>query len=117
MGTTIVYLRAMTTVYVERRAAFERCINEYLPHLRYRSPQVGLHGTLLLDGKNDTVIAAAAGRADISSLPLSSLHVGRARSNGLLLGFGVASPGEIRLGVRTVGDAIAQRAWSIREPA
>ncbi len=107
-GRYLRHLRAMSEVYAERRDALRRRLHEYLPSLAYTSPRAGIHGILALDGRDDVAVCAAAARRGISVVPLSPLYFGRARRSGLLVGFGVASPGEIRLGVRKLREAIAE---------
>jgi GntR family transcriptional regulator/MocR family aminotransferase len=107
-GHYVRHLRAMSAVYEERRDALARCLAEYLPSLRYASPSAGLHGVLgLRDRDDDAAIVRVAAQHGISVTPLSRHYVSRARRRGLLLGFGVPSPGEIRLGVRKLRDALA----------
>ena len=106
-GHHIRHLRRMSAEYAERRAALADCIAQYLPHLAFAPPQAGLHVLLRLDGRDDEVLARAASRHGVSVTPLSPLYLDRERprGNGLLLGFAVASPGEIRLGMRKLRDA------------
>jgi GntR family transcriptional regulator/MocR family aminotransferase len=100
------HVRAMSVVYAERREALRRCLAEYLPSLVYTSPSAGLHGLLALDGYDDVAVSAAAAQRGVSAVPLSPLYLGRARRSGVLVGFGIASPGEIRLGVRKLREAV-----------
>ena len=99
----------MSAEYAERRAALVRCFAQYLPELPFVPPRAGLHALLPLAGRDDVALAQAAARRDISVVPLSPLYLDRdRRRNGLLIGFGVASPGEIRLGARKLRDAFAE---------
>ena len=102
------HVRAMHEVYAERREALARCAREYLPSFAYASPRAGLHGILTLDAHDDVAVSRAAAARGISAVPLSRLYFGRPRRSGLLLGFGIASPGELRLAVRKLRDAIAE---------
>jgi GntR family transcriptional regulator/MocR family aminotransferase len=108
-GHHLRHLRRMSAVYAERRAALERCFAQYLPELAFAPPCAGLHALLPLDGRDDVALAQAAARHDVSVVPLSPLYLDRERRrNGLLIGFGVASPGEIRLGARKLREAFVE---------
>jgi GntR family transcriptional regulator / MocR family aminotransferase len=107
-GHHLRHLRKMSAEYGERRAALQRCFAQYLPELPFAPPRAGLHALLVLDGRDDVALAAAAGRHGVSVVPLSPLYLERARCNGLLLGFAVASPGEIRLGARKLRDTFVE---------
>jgi GntR family transcriptional regulator/MocR family aminotransferase len=109
-GHHLRHLRRMSAEYTERRDALRRCLAQYLPELPFAPPQAGLHALLRLGGRDDAALARAASRRGVSATPLSPLFLerGGARRNGLLLGFAVASPGEIRLGVRKLRDALAE---------
>ena len=99
----------MSAEYAERRATLQRCFAQYLPELPFAPPQAGLHALLPLSGRDDAALARAASQHGISAVPLSPLYLDRTRArNGLLLGFAVASPGEIRLGVRKLRDAFVE---------
>jgi GntR family transcriptional regulator/MocR family aminotransferase len=104
-GHHLRHLRRMSGEYAERRAALQRCFAQYLPELPFTPPRAGLHALLALDGRDDVALAQAAARRGISVVPLSPLYLERSRGNGLLIGFAVASPGEIRLGARKLRDA------------
>ncbi|HEV2738997.1 MAG TPA: PLP-dependent aminotransferase family protein [Candidatus Elarobacter sp.] len=105
-GHHLRHLRRMSGEYAERRAALARCFAQYLPELPFAPPRAGLHALLPLGGRDDVALARAAARRGISVTPLSPLYLDRERRrNGLLIGFGVASPGEIRLGARKLRDA------------
>ena len=108
-GHHLRHLRRMSAEYAERRDALQRCLAQYLPELPFTPPPAGLHALLRLGGRDDTALAAAASRRGVSATPLSPLYLDRdRRGNGLLLGFAVASPGEIRLGMRKLRDAFAE---------
>ena len=107
-GHHLRHLRRMGVEYAERRAALQRCFAQYLPELPFAPPRAGLHALLALDGRDDVALARAAERHGISVVPLSPLYLERARGNGLLIGFAVASSGEIRLGARKLRDAFVE---------
>jgi GntR family transcriptional regulator/MocR family aminotransferase len=102
------HLRRMSVEYAERRTALQHCFAQYLPELPFTAPRAGLHALLALDGRDDVALAHAAGRHGVSVVPLSPLYLERARANGLLIGYAVASPGEIRLGARKLRDAFVE---------
>jgi GntR family transcriptional regulator/MocR family aminotransferase len=107
-GHHVRHLRRMSAEYAERRDALARCFAQYLPEFPFEPPPAGLHALLPLGGRDDVALARAAARHGISVVPLSPLYLDRERRrNGLLVGFGVASPGEIRLGARKLRDAFA----------
>jgi GntR family transcriptional regulator/MocR family aminotransferase len=107
-GHHLRHLRRMSAEYAERRDALTRCFAQYLPDLPFTPPQAGLHVLLALNGRDDVALTRAAARHGISAVPLSPQYLGRARGNGLLLGFAVASPGEIRLGVRKLREVLRE---------
>ncbi|MEA2785848.1 MAG: GntR family transcriptional regulator / MocR family aminotransferase, partial [Candidatus Eremiobacteraeota bacterium] len=108
-GHHLRHLRCMSAEYAERRDALMRCLAQYLPELPCEPPRAGLHALLPLAGRDDVALAQAAARHDVSVVPLSPLYVDRERRrNGLLVGFGVASPGEIRLGARKLREAFVE---------
>lgn len=106
-GHHLRHLRRMSAEYAERREALAHGVAQYLPNVPFAPPQAGLHALLRLDGRDDEALASAASRHGVSVTPLSPLYLDRERPrrNGLLLGFAVASPGEIRLGMRKLRDA------------
>jgi GntR family transcriptional regulator/MocR family aminotransferase len=105
-GHHLRHLRRMAAEYAERRDALQRCFAQYLPELPFAPPRAGLHAVLALSGRDDVALARGASQRGVSAIPLSPLFLDRTRPrNGLLLGFAVASPGEIRLGVRKLRDA------------
>lgn len=112
-GHHLRHLRRMSAEYAERRAALARCFAQYLPELPLEPPRAGLHALLPLAGRDDVALTRAAARHGVSVVPLSPLYLGRPGGNGLLLGFAVASPGEIRLGARKLRAAFAE----VRGPA
>lgn len=108
-GHYLRHLRTMNAVYLERRDALEQRLSEYLPALRWSSPPAGLHGVLALgDRYDDVAVARAAGLRGVSSTPLSPHYINRSRASGLVLGFGIPSPGEIRIGVRKLRDTLRE---------
>ena len=105
-GHHLRHLRRMGPEYAERRAALQRCVAQYLPELPFAPPQAGLHALLPLAGRDDVALARAAAQRGVTVVPLSPQYLERSRArNGLLLGFAVASPGEIRLGMRKLREA------------
>ena len=108
-GHYVRHLRTMGALYLERRDALERRLAEYLPALRWTSPPAGLHGVLALGERYDDVaVARAAGARGVSVTPISPHYINRSRSRGLVLGFGMPSPGEIRIGVRKLRDTLRE---------
>ncbi|HEY0614812.1 MAG TPA: PLP-dependent aminotransferase family protein [Candidatus Elarobacter sp.] len=109
-GHHLRHLRRMSAEYAERRDALTQCLAKYLPELSFEPPRAGLHALLRLGGRDDAALGRAASLHDVSVTPLSPLFLDRdrPRGNGLLLGFAVASPGEIRLGLRKLREAFVE---------
>jgi GntR family transcriptional regulator/MocR family aminotransferase len=96
------HLRRMRQLYRERRDALVAAIGGELgAALRVRDGQAGMHLVATLRRPaNDRQLAAEAARQGLWTMPLSSCYLGAAAEQGLVLGYGGTTPGEIREGVR-----------------
>jgi GntR family transcriptional regulator/MocR family aminotransferase len=91
------HLRRMRMLYMERRNMLVRTIDAQLgKKLEVVGAEAGMHlVTLLPRGVDDSAIARKAAERGISVMPLSSCYLGRPVRNGLVLGYGGASPPQI----------------------
>jgi GntR family transcriptional regulator/MocR family aminotransferase len=98
------HLRKMRQLYRERRDALVAAIDGDLgDELRVRDGQAGMHLVATLrqrgHGVGDRRLAAQAARQGLWTMPLSSCYLGAAAEQGLVLGYGGTSAGEIREGI------------------
>jgi GntR family transcriptional regulator/MocR family aminotransferase len=98
------HLRRTRQTYRERHAALVTAIREMLPsRFEMAGSETGMHLTLLLpEGMDDVALTRRAAEAGISVRPLSICYLKRPQRGGLILGFGGASPAEIREGVKVL---------------
>ena len=106
------HLRRMRSAYLERRNALLRGLARHCGDLvRVHNSDAGLHLTVLLrSGADDREMATRLGRRGLAALPLSSCYVGPARHQGLLLGFGCATPQRLFDAARVLGDVLGEQA-------
>ena len=105
------HLRRMRSAYLERRDALLRGLDRHCGDLvRVHNSDAGLHVTVLLrDGSDDHEVAARLGRRGLATTALSNSYVSPLRRQGLLLGFGCASPQRLLAATRTLGVALRER--------
>ena len=106
------HLRRMRSAYAERRDALLRGLDRHCGDLvQVHNSDAGLHVTVLLrEGLDDHEITAELGRRGLAAFTLSSSYVGPARRQGLLLGFGCATPQRTFAATRVLGDVLRERA-------
>lgn len=104
------HLRRMRSAYLERRDALLRGLDRHCGDLvRVHNSDAGLHVTVLLrDGLDDQDVAARLGRRGIAAFALSSSYVGPVRRQGLMLGFGCATPQRLLAATRILGDVLSE---------
>lgn len=102
------HLRRMHALYRERRDALvEALADELGGELEVVGADAGLHlATTLPRGVRDLDVATRAAAAGLWVMPLSSFAIGRARHQGLVLGYGGTDLPEIRDGVRRLRDLL-----------
>ena len=102
------HLRRMRSVYLERRDALLRGLDRHCRDLvRVYNSDAGLHVTVLLrDGADDQDVIARLGRRGVAAHSLSNSYVGPAPKQGLLLGFGCASPQRLLVATRILGEVL-----------
>jgi GntR family transcriptional regulator/MocR family aminotransferase len=105
------HLRRMRSAYLERRDALLRGLDRHCGELlQVYNSDAGLHVTVLLrDDSDDHGVAARLGRSGLATTALSNSYVGPVRRQGLLLGFGCASPQRLLAATRTLGDVLRER--------
>lgn len=105
------HLRRMRSAYLERRDALLRGLDRHCSDLlRVHNSDAGLHVTALLrEGLDDQDVTARLGRRGIAAFALSSSYVGPVQQQGLLLGFGCATPPRLRAATRVLGDVLRER--------
>jgi GntR family transcriptional regulator/MocR family aminotransferase len=96
------HLRRTRLVCRERREALVAALaREFGSELPVTGDQAGMFLTVLLPpGLRDREVALRAARHGVRTFPLSACYVGRARQQGLVLGYGGFSPAAIAQGVK-----------------
>jgi GntR family transcriptional regulator/MocR family aminotransferase len=104
------HLRRMRAVYRERRAALAGAIEQELgDRLEVLGGEAGMHlAATLSKGPRDRDVSARAAEQGLWAMPLSACYLGKAVSQGFVLGFGGSTPPEIRDGVRKLRVVIEQ---------
>src|SRR5581483_4125123 len=104
------HLRRMRTLYAERQAALLSAAGRHLDELLdVRPTETGLHTVAWLpDGADEEQAVAAAARLGVETRPLASYRLASRGRAGLVLGFVAVSPGDLRLGVRRLAEALRQ---------
>ena len=104
------HLRRMRSAYLERRNALLRGLARHCGDLvQVHNSDAGLHLTVLLHERfDDQDVAARLGRRGVATLALSSSYVGPTRRQGLLLGFGCATPQRLFEATRILGDVLSE---------
>jgi GntR family transcriptional regulator/MocR family aminotransferase len=103
------HLRRMRQLYGERYAALTEAIRKELPgRLEVVGSETGMHLTALLpEGVDDVALTRRAAAAGISVRPLSICYLKPPKRGGLILGYGGATPDQVRAGVRTLKGLIS----------
>ena len=103
------HLRRMRRIYRARRDLLLRLVGEHLPQAEVEGVAAGLHATLRLPHPLDAgQIRAEARRHGLAIEEMSRYRVAAKGPPALLLGYGRASEGAIRAGVRILAKAIAR---------
>jgi GntR family transcriptional regulator/MocR family aminotransferase len=97
---------------MERRDALLRGLERHCGDLvRVHNSDAGLHVTVLLRrdaGVDDREVIAELGRRGLAAFDLSSTYVGSIRRQGLLLGFGCATPQRLLAATRVLGEVLTR---------
>jgi GntR family transcriptional regulator/MocR family aminotransferase len=101
----------MRTLYVERQGALVEAAQTHLAGLLDLSPtEAGLHMMgWLPEGSDDEAVARHLLTQGIDAPPLASYSLDLCHRPGLVLGYAGLRPGEIRRGVREMGQALRKR--------
>jgi GntR family transcriptional regulator/MocR family aminotransferase len=104
------HLRRTRQIYRERYAALVAAVREMLPsRVEMAGSETGMHLTLLLpEGLDDVALTRRAAAAGISVRPLSICYLKPPKRGGLILGYGGATPAQIRAGVRVLKGLLDQ---------
>jgi GntR family transcriptional regulator / MocR family aminotransferase len=104
------HLRRMRQLYGERYAALTQAIRKELPDiLEVVGSETGMHLTALLPaGVDDVALTRRAAAAGISVRPLSICYLKAPKRGGLILGYGGATPEQIRAGVQVLKGQLDQ---------
>ncbi len=102
------HLRRMRSAYLERRDALLRGLARHCGDLlRVHNSDAGLHVTATLrEGVDDQDVVTRLGRRGLAALPLSNSYLGPVRRQGLLLGFGCATPQRLLQATRILDDVL-----------
>ncbi|HSN16854.1 MAG TPA: PLP-dependent aminotransferase family protein [Gammaproteobacteria bacterium] len=102
------HLRRMRQVYRERHTALVQAVQEGLPgKLELMGADTGMHLSAFLPGDMDDVeLTRRAASAGLSVRPLSICYLQPPVRSGLILGYGGASPAQIRHGVSLLKDLL-----------
>jgi GntR family transcriptional regulator/MocR family aminotransferase len=102
------HLRRMRLLYRERRTALVAALREELgSECEVLGEQAGLHLVLGLPHvKRDREVAERAGVLGIRAMPLSGTYAGRARRQGLVLGYSAVPARQMREAVRVLAGAV-----------
>jgi GntR family transcriptional regulator/MocR family aminotransferase len=104
------HLRRMRSAYLDRRNALLRGLSRHCGDLvRVHNSDAGLHVTVLLrEGADDQDVVAHLGRRGLAAFALSNSYVGPTQQQGLLLGFGCATPQRLLHATRILGDVLRE---------
>ncbi|MGE0722914.1 MAG: PLP-dependent aminotransferase family protein [Alphaproteobacteria bacterium] len=107
-GALTGHIRRMRLLYRARRDALVGLLRRHLAGALTVAPaEAGLHLVgQLAPGLDDRAVAAAAAAEGLGAVPLSRFVVGRARPNGLLLGYGAHDAAALGVAVRRLARAI-----------
>jgi GntR family transcriptional regulator/MocR family aminotransferase len=105
------HLRRMRSAYMERRDALLRGLDRHCGDLaQVHNSDAGLHVAVMLrPGVDDRGVVAELDRRGLAAFDLSSAYVGPARRQGLLLGFGCATPQRLVAATRVLADILRER--------
>ncbi|SDH39618.1 GntR family transcriptional regulator / MocR family aminotransferase [Sinosporangium album] len=98
------HLRRMRLEYARRRAAVVDALRGVTP---LRGDTAGLHVVVELPGPAVPRIVAAAEERGVALDTLARFHQGVARVHGLVIGYGSASPADLRRAMEVVAELIA----------
>lgn len=106
-GHLVAHLRAMRTLYGERRAVLVEALRREVGGAGRLGPSdAGLHVTLHLEGAPDREVRARALALGVDAATLSAQAIRPGSVNGLILGDAALSPAVIRDGVRGLARAL-----------
>lgn len=101
------HLRRMQVAYAERLDALRGAIERRGVPLRLRPVQAGMHAIVDVEGVDAERVHAEAAALGVETMPLAAYHQGEGpRPNALFLGFGSATPTQLRTGVTKLARAI-----------
>jgi GntR family transcriptional regulator/MocR family aminotransferase len=98
----------MREVYAERLGVLLKAARERLDGLvEISNVEAGLQTIgWLREGAKAEYVAAAAAKKNVEVIPLQRYAFGRARANGIVLGFAAVEPRELRRGVEELAAVL-----------
>jgi len=104
------HLRRMRSAYQERRDALLRGVDRHCGDLlRVHNADAGLHvAALLRDGIDDQNVIAGLSSRGLAAISLSNSYLGPTRRQGLLLGFGCATPQRLIQATCILGEVLSE---------
>jgi len=105
------HIRRMREVYAERLGVLLKAAREKLDGLvEISNVEAGLQTIgWLRDGARPEDVAAAVAKKNVEVIPLQRYAFGRARGNGIVLGFAAVEPRELRRGVEELAAVLLMR--------
>jgi GntR family transcriptional regulator/MocR family aminotransferase len=102
------HLRRTRQLYRERRSVLVEALRRELGDaLEVLGEQAGVHLVARLRGRrSDREVVRRAARQGVWTMPLSDCYLGRAASQGLVLGYGGSSAAAIPAAVRRLRDVL-----------
>jgi len=102
------HIRAMRTLYMEKRAAVLDAIRRYLgDRLEVIGTEAGMQlAGYLPEGVDDVAISRKAATVGVSVRPLTPCYIGEPGRGGLILGYGGATLEQIEEGVRKLSECL-----------
>jgi GntR family transcriptional regulator/MocR family aminotransferase len=107
-GHFIRHLRRVRAAYGERQQLMLERVRDHLPDILEAAPDpAGMHLVAWLPpGVDDTSMAEAAAKAQISAPPLSYYSIEPPARGALMLGYAGFTPAQIKFGIRRLADVL-----------
>jgi GntR family transcriptional regulator/MocR family aminotransferase len=107
-GHFIRHLRRVRAAYGERQQLMLERVRDHLPDILEAAPDpAGMHLVAWLPpGVDDTSMAEAAAKAQISAPPLSYYSIEPPSRGALMLGYAGFTPAQIKFGIRRLADVL-----------
>jgi GntR family transcriptional regulator/MocR family aminotransferase len=103
------HLRRTGILYRDRRSALVDALAALGPRWRVAGAEAGMHLVALGDGCDDRDISGRAARERLWAMPLSACYLGRPVRQGLVLGYGGTTAGQMPGAVERLRRVVAAR--------